>query len=43
MYLETGDPNRPLGWSSFKNYNQLLGANVRVPTIKVRAKMQIWK
>ena len=35
VLMETENPMRPIGWSTFKNYNQLLLDNVRVPMIKV--------
>ena len=36
LFLETENPGRYLGWSTMKNYNQLIGDKVRVPVIKVR-------
>ncbi|TRY70099.1 hypothetical protein TCAL_05449 [Tigriopus californicus] len=34
LYLETLLPDKSLGWSTFKNYNQLLQDRVRVPFIQ---------
>lgn len=41
ILMETENPMRPIGWSTFKNYNQLLLDNVRVPMIKVGRKEKI--
>ena len=35
VLMETGDPEKVIGWGSFKNYNHLLGDRARTPLIKV--------
>eukprot|EP00095_Tigriopus_kingsejongensis_P000574 maker-scaffold372_size192401-snap-gene-0.39 protein:Tk00574 transcript:maker-scaffold372_size192401-snap-gene-0.39-mRNA-1 annotation:"upf0513 transmembrane protein" len=34
LHLDTLDPEQPLGWSTFKNYNQMINSHLRVPTIR---------
>ena len=33
--MQTDDPRGSIGWSSYKNYNEFLGDNTRIPLIKV--------
>ena len=35
VLMQTDEPKGAVGWSSFKNYNEFLGDNTRIPLIKV--------
>ena len=35
VLMQTDDPRGSIGWSSYKNYNEFLGDNTRIPLIKV--------
>jgi hypothetical protein len=36
VQAETDADDVPVAWATFNGFNQMLGANVRVPVIKVR-------